>query len=373
MTAHRNSRSRRGSALLFVLVAMVVLAVLSSAGLMSTYQEARAARGAQVRQRAMAVAEFGLNQQLDTWTQARRTMAVGGIDSSNVVVANGDTARVRVQRLDGQTFQIVSIGRANIGNGVLEAQRQASLLVRLSQPRIVPGSAIVSHGNIEVKGSIDITGRNTTPPGWTGCDAFGVRDTFAISYNPAKTATVQKPATQAVGGTYADPNAASVSTFTVFGTETFESLAAKANVTTAGGSPSPTGTATACSPSSTNWGEPDRGGAAIVGCQGYFPVIYSAGDLHLNGGRGQGILLVNGSLRINGNFKFVGLIVVMDDFRPNGNADIYGSVLVRNRTTDNSLGNGNTLIAYSRCAVGQALGALAVPRRVHQRAWVQLH
>ena len=37
----------------------------------------------------------------------------------------------------------------------------------------------------------------------------------------------------------------------------------------------------------------------------YFPVIYSSGDLHLSHGRGQGILLANGDVRLNGNFQWV--------------------------------------------------------------------
>ncbi len=366
-------RKRRGTALIIVMIAVVVIAVLSTGAFMTALQEFKSSRGVLVEQRALAVAEFGANAQFDAWTPAKSQMAVGAVDSSYVMaVANGDTARVGIMRLNATTFSLVSVGRASAGNGALESQRAVSQLIRLNSAAITPGAAIMSMGNITVKGSIDITGKNTQPPGWTDCAGYSTRDTFAIAYNPLKTATVQKPATQAVGGTYKDASAGDPNTFLVFGTETFASLAAKANVITTGGSPSPTGSITTCTPSSSNWGEPNRGIGSVEGCKDYFPIIYSNGDLSLNGGRGQGILLVNGSFRTNGNFKFVGLIVVMDDFRPNGTADIFGSVMIRNSMTDNSLGNGNALIAFSHCAVGKSLAALSRPARTRARGWAQM-
>ncbi|WP_411281199.1 hypothetical protein [Gemmatimonas sp.] len=366
-------RDRRGTALIIVMIAVVVIAVLSTGAFMTALQEFKSSRGVLMEQRALAVAEYGANAQFDAWTTAKTQMAVGAVDSSYVVgVARGDTARVSIMRLNASTFSLVSIGRASAGNGALEAQRAVNQLIRLNSANITPGAAIMSMGNIDVKGSIDITGKNTPPPGWADCAGYSSRDTFAIAYNPAKTATVQKPVTQAVGGTYQDPRAGDASTFTVFGTETFASLAAKANVITTGASPVPTGSASTCTFSASNWGEPNRGIGTVEGCASYFPIIYSNGDLSLNGGRGQGILLVNGSLRTNGNFKFVGLIVVMNDFRPNGTADIYGSVMIRNSIDNNTLGNGNARIAFSHCAVAKSLAALSRPARTRSRGWAQM-
>lgn len=90
-------RLRRGSALLLVLAAMVVLAVLSSAAMMASFQEARSSRAGQIQQRALTVAEFGLNTQLASWSQSRNALANGAIESSTIGVARGDSATVSIQ------------------------------------------------------------------------------------------------------------------------------------------------------------------------------------------------------------------------------------------------------------------------------------
>jgi hypothetical protein len=159
------TRERSGSALLLVLVAMVVLAVLSSASMMSAFQEARSSRAAQIQQRAVAVAEFALNQQLSNWRPQRQGMAVGAIDSIAVGVDLGDTAIVRVQRLTSTDFNVVSVGRAGIGNGLMEAQREVSMLVIFRAPTVRPGGILTSFGDVDVQGSPTLSGRNTTPPG----------------------------------------------------------------------------------------------------------------------------------------------------------------------------------------------------------------
>lgn len=366
---HHVSRPRRGTALLLVLVAMVVLAILSSAAMMTSFQEARSSRAAQIQQRALAVAEYGLNLQLTNWTAARSAMANGAIDSTVVGVARGDTATVRIQRLTSRTYNVVSVGRAGIDNGLLEAQRQVSLLVQLSTPAVRPGGLLTSFGAVDIQGSPSVTGRNTTPPGWTACTGTG-GDTVAVSYNPGASISVQKPSSQAVGGTRADPNAGNPRTYDTFGTETWASLVARANVRITGSpNPSPSGNSTECFSYSSNWGEPLRGGGTVAGCYGYFPIIYASGNLSLQNGRGQGILLVDGNLKINGNFTFVGLILVRDDFEALGNMSLHGAVMSRNSNGVGTRFRGNAAMAYSSCAVNQALMALATPARTKERAW----
>ena len=372
---------RRGSALLLSLIAVVVLAVLSTGAVLGSMQEFRAGRNALVEQRAFAVAEFGLNREIANWDRSRNLpspvgRAIGVTDSSPVYVAQGDSARVYITRLTANTFWVVAIGRANIGNGQLEAQRQTHLLVRLAYPSINPGGAIVTAGNIDVKGSADITGVNTNPAGWTQCASIAGRDTFAISYAPGKTASIQKPQ-NVIGGTYADPASADSNTYVRFGSENWRSLTANADITVNGGTwqPLPVGSATACSYGVTgNWGEPSRANGAILGCKDYFPIIYSSSSITINHGRGQGILLVNGDVRLTGNMQWHGLIIARDDIvKGNGTFDLWGSVMSRNAdvTDDNSI-VGNSSFKWSKCAVESALRGSAILTRAKERSWVQL-
>lgn len=364
-------RDRRGSALMFVIIAMVLLAVLSLSAVMSTMQEFRAGRNLLSQQRALPIAEYGLNGQLANWSASRTALAVGGIDSSNVVVTIGDTAKVAVMRLNSATFLVTSLGRSSVGNGQLESQRHVSMLVRVASPSLTPGSVLTSLGNVAARESSVLTGQNTTPPNWLACAS--ARDTFAISYKPGAAVAVQKPVSQSVGGTNADPTLNGANALRLFGTETWATLVARANIRVSGNvNPSPVGSFASCSFGMSNWGEPSRGGGAVVGCQSYFPIIYSAGDLSLSSGRGQGILIVDGRLNIRGTFSFAGLILVRDEFWGEGNMELHGAVMSRNANGAETRVRGNAKLHYSACAIDKALSSQAVPSRSKHRSRVQL-
>ncbi|MBY0488452.1 MAG: hypothetical protein K2R93_01310 [Gemmatimonadaceae bacterium] len=370
-------RDRRGSALILVLVAMVVLLVLSSGAMMGSMQELRISRTLAMQQRAQAAAEFGMTNELANWPATRSSMANGAIDSSVVVIQTGDTARVRVQRLNAKTYNVVSIGRAAIGSGLLEAQRQTSMLVRVSGGgRLRPLGLLTMNDDVQIQGSALVDGRNTAPPGWTDCATFPTGDTTAIAYDPSTVPQVQK-ANQTVGALRSNPLAADPNTYNDIGGETWAALAARAGIKVSGNlNPAPVGSATSCTMSSSNWGEPYRGNGSVAGCQNYFPLIYSAGDLDLQGnGRGQGILIVDGRLRIRGNFEFYGLILVGQRFEMEGSSQVYGAVMVNAPTNEDSKIIGNATMRFSHCALGKAAAALGggTVTRTKTRSWAQVY
>ena len=227
-------KARRGMALILTLIVVVVLAILSTGAVLSSMQEFRGGRNALVEQRAFAVAEFGLNSEISNWDRSRNLppptgMAIGAIDSANVFVAQGDTAKVFIQRLTDNTFWVRSVGRANIGSAQLEAQRMTNMVVRIAYPSINPGGAIVTAGNIRVQGSAEVTGTNTNPSGWSQCANIAGRDTFAISYAPGRTVNIQK-LNMVTGGINADPAAGDSNTYVRYGTESWNSLVAAADI-----------------------------------------------------------------------------------------------------------------------------------------------
>ena len=373
---------RRGMALLITLVLVVLLAVLSTGAIMSSTVEFREGRNSLVEQRAFAVAEYGLNAEIATWDRGRNLpppagMAIGAIDSMNVFVAQQDTAKVYIQRLTTTAFLVRSVGRASIGSAQLESQRETQMLVRLAYPTIVPGGAIVTAGALEVRGSAVVSGTNSQPVGWTQCPQLAGRDTFAISIAPGQSASIQKPE-MVIGGVYRDPAAGDSNTYVRFGTESWNSLVANADLKLPGGTygPRPAGSSAQCLTSEAlNWGEPWRSGASYTaGCRDYFPLIYIDGPTTISNGRGQGILLVNGDLRLTGNFEWYGLIIVRDDIvKGNGTFDLWGSAMAANTSVnDNNTFNGNSTFRYSRCAIESALRASAILTRTRDRAWVQL-
>lgn len=119
----------------------------------------------------------------------------------------------------------------------------------------------------------------------------------------------------------------------------------------------------------TNWGEPDTGGAAEP-CAVWFPALHRPGDLALTGGRGQGILIVNGDLAMSGGATFAGLILVSGRVLLTDGASIRGAVI--------SSGGVSSYHAYlngDHCVVAAALAAvpgLADPVGLAGRRWIPL-
>ena len=377
-----NENQRKGIALITALFGVVVLGVMMSGMYFTSNQEFKGTRNALVEQRGFAIAEYGLNSEISNWDRTRNkptVFPIGKIDSTQVYVSSGDTAWVKVSRLTDNTFWVVSEGHANIGVAQLEARRMTGAFVRIAYPTINPKGAITAAGNVKMLGSATVDGDDQHPAGWTNCGALSatvpavtVPPSATVSYTPANIAS--SPAVSY------DSAAADSNTYVRYGSESWNTLTANADITLPGGVYGsdilPVGTATTCDRSfDTNWGEPLRPGLA-AGCYNYFPIVYSQGDLHLNGnGHGQGILLVNGDLEINGQFEFYGIIIVRDDLtKSNGTAMIHGAVFAANLTLTDPLSwmTGNQDIFYSKCAVENALAGSAILVRVTQRHWAQI-
>jgi hypothetical protein len=346
-------------------------------------QEYRGTRNALVEQRSFAVAEFGLNSEISNWDRSRNVMGtfpIGSIDDNQVYVASGDTAWVKVSRLTATTFWVVSEGLANIGNASLESRRRTSAFVRIAYPTIEPKGAITAAGNVTLQGAANVDGDDVNPAGWTNCDATPAPTVPAVTVPPAGIVTTGPMNITSTPAVAHDSAAADSNTYVRYGSESWNSLSTNADIKLTGGVYSsniePVGTPTTCDKSGDyNWGEPSRPGT-VVGCYGYFPIIYVNGDLRVNAnGRGQGILLVNGDLEINGIFDFYGIIVVRDDIlKSNGTMKVTGAVFAANLTAGNALSwmTGDQDVQYSNCAVQAALKGSAILVRVMQRHWAQI-
>ena len=373
---------RKGIALITALFGVVVLGVMMSGMYFTSTQEYRGTRNALVEQRGFAVAEYGLNSEISNWDRSRNKTAVfpiGKIDSTQVYVANGDTAWVKVTRLTDNTFWVVSEGYANIGVKQLEARRQTGAFVRIAYPTINPKGAITAAGDVKLQGSASVDGTDQHPTGWTNCGATSPT-VPAVTVPPGTTVTYTPANITSTPMVAYDSAAADSNTYVRYGSESWNTLTSNADITLPGGNYgsdiAPVGTATTCDRSvKTNWGDPLRPG--ILGCHNYFPIIYSQNSLHLNGnGYGQGILLVNGDLEINGMFEWYGIVIVRDDIlKSNGTAKVHGAVFAANLTLDPgalSWMTGDQDIYYSKCAVENALAGSAILVRVTQRHWAQI-
>lgn len=114
-----------------------------------------------------------------------------------------------------------------------------------------------------------------------------------------------------------------------------------------------------------NWGDPSRAGD----CRDHFVLVTTRGDLTLAGGVGQGVLAVDGSLRLEGASRFAGVVHVSGDLSLAQGARIDGLV----RTGGSVSLSDSSQIGGSGCAVLAALGRIDVLRRpivIRDGAWV---
>ena len=349
---YRNNRE--GMALAMAMFAIVVIGALIAGAFFASTQDFRIGRNSLVAQRAFTAAEFGLNKTMANWDQTLNIkFAVGKDTTFNYAVGDGGTASVRTTRINDYTYWFVSEGSAGV-NTPIETRRRTSMVMRLAYPAVKYGGALTLAGGGTIKGSSQVYGTNVNPPGWD-CANYPGRDTTAVAYAPTSTLTVQK-STNTIGSpaTYADPNAGTDGTYVKYGDESWTSLVANADIKLNGdpGTVLPVTDATGkCNTSvPTNWGEPLRDVTAVTACQTYMPIIYVSTDVHLSQGRGQGILLVDGSLFVTGSFDWYGLIIVRDQFtKSNGSANIFGAAMARNASisaTTNDI-TGNVTFQYS--------------------------
>lgn len=119
----------------------------------------------------------------------------------------------------------------------------------------------------------------------------------------------------------------------------------------------------------TNWGDPTNPGGA---CGNYFPILYAPGDVELTSGWGQGILLVEGDLRLSGPVTFFGAVMVKGNvIATNGN--IIGAVTINNNSGTSTSFDGTATITYSSCVLDRVASGAAPPSALAERSWIQLY
>src|SRR3989449_11400125 len=125
----------------------------------------------------------------------------------------------------------------------------------------------------------------------------------------------------------------------------------------------------------TNWGD---GVNPTLPCGNYFPVVHITGDATINGQQGQGILLVDGTLSVQGGFQWFGIAIIQGSLKTSGGggqpAHFWGATLAHDSV---SLGQENTItgaanILYSKCSVIKALEMTGLVSPLRTRSWIQL-
>jgi hypothetical protein len=102
--------------------------------------------------------------------------------------------------------------------------------------------------------------------------------------------------------------------------------------------------------------------------------MYAPGDLHVTGGYGQGILLVEGNFHVTGGFQFYGPVIVRGDLDTQGTGGHFnGGVMAANVNLAQNVVLGNAVITYSSCILQKVLQSSAVPTLMANRPWAELY
>lgn len=363
--------SRRGFALPVAVFAIVIIGALVAGAFFASTQEFRIGTNTLQQARALGAAEFGLNQTHANWNSGwNTTMQRGEVRTVTPATSDGSVATVRVTRLNDQAFLIASEGVSG------QARRRTAKLLVLNVPQINMLAALTARGATKIGGSSFIDGNDHNYDGWE-CPAPGgampgiaASDTSEISRSGCKDYACVEGSPKVVE----TPAAADTNTYFNFGSLDWKQLTAMASKLASGGKTAlPTEVNGVCDENDpNNWGEPYKANGGP--CVNYYPIIYADGHLTMNGGRGQGILLVEGDLNVQGGFEFYGPVIVRGTLKTAGTGGHFnGGVLAANVELDQNVVIGNAVIEFSRCTIMKALNGSASLASGVERAWYEVY
>jgi hypothetical protein len=385
MRARRVS-DERGIALAVAIFALVVIGALVAGTFYAARLEQQTGRNTFTAAQVAEAAEAGLKDAIVKQTAAGLLalpidpdLAGGGDTLPDLTVGGYTTAKRTINRLTENVFLVRSLAARTEGAGTQVASRTIGQLIRLMQADVDINAGLTALGDVTITGGAEVTGIDGVPPTWVDpsvtCPPLG--DVTGVSYNNG---TLEITGAGAIGGA---PDSALDATLNKDDMkETFDKLKALATLIITNPNPpemAPAYTATVpprCDTEvETNWGEPM---VPVDPCFDYFPIIYHYGNLKLQGGRGQGILLVEGDLTASGGMVFFGPVIVTGTLETTGNtgqgAKFYGGVIAGNVALDDlSKLAGGALVSYSSCAIHRALQASALIGTLAERSWVQLY
>ena len=388
MTNHDRTASTKpgGFALPVAIFSMGIIGVLVVGGFFVARQETRIGISNQKGSAAFYLAETGVNNVLDSWRAATYSALAMGDSVQRSDTTSEGIYSVNVTRLSTWLYFLDSRARITKGGPMLNgATRRVGTLAKVRTLDIRPRAALTTVHSLRVGGSSEIIGDDEHPPEWGSlCDPADLTDKPGVLIDDPSNVTTSGNKYE-ISGTPAidqDPSLTSQSLL-VLGDLTWAQLTAMANVSLAAGAnvtqttidSVSTASGWVCNTASVMaWGDPMNPGGA---CGSHFPIIYARGDLDIQSNdAGQGILLVEGDLKLTGGFNFYGPIVVRGEVSTAGNGGhVHGGLIAANVNLDTSTVLGNAVVQYSSCAVTRAVLnnsrlTFAVP--LTERSWVDL-
>jgi hypothetical protein len=327
-----------GAAFVFAVLLMLALLVLAHGALVSSLSELATSRAAVRDLEARAAAEAAVRGALSfspgRWMDSVATWEAGPTVSRRLGRAESVGA---LTRLAPETWLVEGTGVVGEGAGVRTARMVWSL-----DPleRIAALASAVSIGVAEgatLEGVVDASAPTAVqPPLEEGdCDVWLPALDARYLRSPLTSVTL-RPDTLAAPG---------------LGLLDFAALLEATEISIGGvGTPAPVESFGACVLDEPwGWGDPDRRWRP---CGAHLPLRGASTDLRVEGGVGQGILVVDGDLTLTEGVRYFGLLVVSGELRIQDGARFEGMALVRSVR----VGTG-AMVTASACWAVRALDA----------------
>lgn len=372
-------RDERGIALPLALFAIVVTGGLVAGALFVGTQEQRSGENVRHMEKARARAEGAAQDEFRRWdADSHNHRKMYPLEPFNV---KRPLAEGVIRKLNRNLYAVEMLASDTIPGRGRGARQRVLLLGRIRPLELQTHASLTTRGGVRLQGNAAVDGYDHTPnSSWTSCappedttNRAGVR-----TPNPANVTTGGNAIVDGKPPVHGDP-AVNDSTFNVFGDVTYADLAARATISFFGDQNLRTEPAVtpggACDRTVRgNWGDGmNRAGV----CGTYFPIVHVAGSLTLNNVQGQGILLVDGDLTVQGSYEWFGVVIVKGSLRTAGggttDAHFWGMVMAANVDLELQNISGNATLNYSKCAIVQALEWTGLAAMVRSRGYVQLY
>src|SRR5438876_2104960 len=379
-------RDERGMALAVAIFALVVVGALVAGAFFAGTQEQRVGENQRRVMTSFGVAEAGVQERVMSWDPTTMNKRNSYPQDSVLIGPNQPTPNGTGSyggysyKLGPNLFLIDVTGRDNASAaGVIAggggARQRLGMITRIAPIDFGIHASLTTQGSTNLAGNAAVNGADSIPSGWTSCDPPGpaqpgIRD---------QGGNVTESGNGSVTGNPAVVNDPSINnnTFTTFGGATYDQVAARANVTLGSGvyKTNPAFNGALCDKTDLlNWGD---GMNPLSACGSYYPIIHIAGSATLNGDQGQGILLVDGDLEVQGSYQFFGIVIIQGDLKTAGggstDAHFWGGVLAKNADLSIQSLSGKATLNYSSCSILAALQATSPISMMRSRGWVQLY
>lgn len=355
---------------------MTVLGLVATGGFYMVRQEFRAAQAGEQAAVTLSVSETGVADVIADWQGERFSMIpIGGMEQVTSLAEEGSSI-VDVRRVSERLYLLDS--RASL-YATPNSQRRVGVLTRLVSTPFQTGAAALALNSVTVEGSAALTGSDFTPLTW-GSVCSGMGGAIPGLLIPDDTLVVVTPPASVTGA----PPMVELPTLNAgamhdFGGISRAELIAIANVRLLGGPLGPTTAQTdangnCLTSAAMNWGDPTD---PTSSCGRYFPVIHVTGNAELTPGTvGQGILIVDGDLKVHGNVEFYGAVAVLGHLELDGGSTLLaGHIRAVDLTLRNPSVASDSWVASSSCAVERAIlnnPFLTRPEMLPERSWVDL-